>query len=196
MAMLLAIVTIFTGSCGKTPHYQKFQQERTRQLIDEAERQVGFPNIVRFQIKKELKMILEKQDKADLVTFAYAYNPFMGKFVFLGLSLGYGIPFSAQYTNPEQIVYTHDRVVTIPMPDPNGIYPPSSSSATWLLLIDPVTKKINLVYFEPHLTVSEYPLPKNLVSNYPEGFWENYYKGKYHLSSQDIQKALNDFTKE
>lgn len=194
--LVVLFIALWVVSCTRLPEYQETQQKKTQMLLDESERQVGFPNIIRFQIKKELKMILEKQDRADLITYAYVYNPFMGKFIFLGLSIGYGIPYSAQYTNPEQIIYTHEGPIAIPMPDPNGIYPPTSSSATWLLLVDPVTLKINLVYIEPPITVTEMPLPKTVVSNYSPDFWKNYYAGKYHMNPEQVEQALEKFTKE
>ncbi len=48
--------------------------------------------------------------------------------------------------------------VIIPQADPNGLYMPTSSSATWLILIDPVTKKARPAYFEPEIVVSAFKL--------------------------------------
>ena len=177
------------------PSYEKVEARRTQALMNESYRQIGLPNIVNFQQKKIFKMIYEKADKANLITYAYAYNPFEGKFIYLGRSLGYGIPFSAQYTCPEKLITKYfygdgHYLITLPQPDPNGLYMPTSSSATWIILIDEKTGELNLVYFEPLLTVSEIPLPSNLVVGYPKDFWQNYYAGKYNMTKEEVEQKL------
>jgi hypothetical protein len=47
---------------------------------------------------------------------------------------------------------------TIPQADPNGLYMPTSSSATWVMLKDPKTGKIHPVYVESDITVSPFKL--------------------------------------
>lgn len=174
--------------------YEKTEAKQTRTLMNESYRQVGLPNIVNFQQKKIFKMIYEKADKANLITYAYVYNAFQGKFVYLGRSLGYGIPFSAQYTCPQKavlrFVYGARHSVVLPQPDPNGLYMPTSSSATWIILIDERTGDLNLVYFEPLLTVTEIPLPSSIVVGYPKDFWQKYSEGKYNMTKQEVEQKL------
>ena len=118
-----------------------------------------------------------------------------GKFLYIGRAIGFGVPFSAQYTNPMQVVgFSGDRVV-IPQPDPNGLYMPTSSSATWIILVDE-EGKFNLVYMEPALTVSQKPLPASVVENYPPDFWEKYRAGKYRISGKEIREGVKSILKE
>ena len=100
-------------------------------------------------------MIIELCDKENLICYAYIKSDYQGKLFFIGKCVGYGIPFSAQYTNPERYEING---ATLPQPDPNGLFMPTSSSATWLMMIDPKTNKPRPVYIEPEIVVSPFPL--------------------------------------
>jgi len=50
------------------------------------------------------------------------------------------------------------EVQVLPQADPNGLFMPTSSSATWLMMIDPETNKPRPVYIEPEIVVSPFPL--------------------------------------
>ena len=136
----------------------------TEKSLSEAQRQLGLPNIVNFQQKKLMKQIYELCDKEDLICYAYIKSDYQGKLFFVGKCIGYGIPFSAQYSNPQ--VYKRVRASErhtwsceiMPQAEPNGLFMPTSSSATWLMMIDPKTKKPRPAYFEPEMVGSPFPL--------------------------------------
>lgn len=139
------------------------QSEETETLMEEANRQAGMPNIINFQQKKLMKMIYELCDREDLICYAYMYSDYKGELIYIGRCIGYGIPFSAQYSNPES--YKDDPngswdagSLVLPQPEPNGLFMPISSSATWLMMVDPETKEPRPVYFEPTIVVSPFPL--------------------------------------
>ena len=138
------------------------QAQQTALAMSEAQRQVGMPNIVNFQQRKLMKLIYELCDKENLITYAYIKSDYQGKLFFIGKCVGYGIPFSAQFTNPEKVVhennYSGGSYGTLPQADPNGLFMPTSSSATWLMMIDPKTNKPRPVYIEPEIVVSPFPL--------------------------------------
>lgn len=125
----------------------------------EADRQTGLPNITNFQQKKLMKLIYELCDSENLICYAYLKSDYTGKLIYVGKCIGYGIPFSAQYTNPKKIAAKkHDYGYAIlPQADPNGLFMPTSSSATWLMMIDKDGKE-RPVYFEPEIVVSPFPL--------------------------------------
>lgn len=131
------------------------QKRQTREMLSEANREIGMPNIINFQQRKLMKMIYELCDKEDLICYAYLFSEYTGKLIYVGKCVGFGIPFSAQYTNPER--YEHQGT-TLPQADPNGLFMPTSSSATWLIMIDPETKEPRPVYFEPVIVVSPFKL--------------------------------------
>ena len=170
---MLLICSLTAVSCKQVENADEIEARQTKQLRAEALRQMGLPNIVNFQQRKTLKMILELCDKEKLICYAYLYNRFTGKLVFFGKCVGYGIPFAAQYTNPERIAKVWGELVKLPQPDPNGLFMPTSSQATWLLWIDPSTHKVKVVYCEPSILVTPVRLPDTLVQN-PETYklWE------------------------
>ena len=164
--VILILLVILLTSCerAKNNSADAKQARKTNQMMKEAHRQVGMPNIVNFQQKKLLKMIYELCDKENLICYAYLYNAYTGKIgQFLGKCLGYGLPYSAQFSNPQREVYSggYNRGFgSLPQPEPNGLFMPTSSSATWLIMIDPKTKKPRPVYVEPKIIVSPFPLHK------------------------------------
>ena len=163
-------LALFVGCYEITPTTDDIQKKRTETMMQEALREIGMPNIVNFQQLKLMKMIYELCDKENLICYAYLYNEFTGKLIFIGKCVGYGIPFSAQYTNPQKVVndpfgnYSAGGKV-IAQPDPNGLFMPTSSSATWLIMRDPYTGQIRPIYCEPRLFVSPFPMPYDLIQN-------------------------------
>jgi hypothetical protein len=158
--LFLIIFLFFAISCDeRQPTAETKQTEQTNKLLDELNRQVGLPNVSNFQQKKLMKMIYELCDKEDLICYAYIKSDYQGKLVFIGKCIGFGVPFSAQYTNPEKIAYKSSYGIwASPQADPNGLYMPTSSSATWLMMIDPKTKEPRPVYLEPEIVVSPFEL--------------------------------------
>lgn len=152
--LLLLMLAGVIFSCEDTT--DKKQRKQTEKMVSEAQRRLGMPAIKNFQERKLMKMIFELRDRADLITYAYIID-MHGKLHFFGKCIGFGIPYSVQYTNPEKLVYS-SGAATLPQPDPNGLFMPQGLSATWLIMIDPKTKKARPVYVEPQIIVSPFPL--------------------------------------
>jgi hypothetical protein len=191
--LLVGLVTIAVG-CHEKPTYSKVMSERTSILMSEAVKQTGLPNIHNFWQRKQLKMILEMVDDSTLLTYAYSFDRNKGMFRYIGRAVGFGVPFAAQYTNPQQIAtrrrYGHLVSGVIAQPDPSGIYSPTSATATWLLLVDS-TGDFHVVYMEPLLTVSQVPLPGRVVEGgYPSDFWEKESKRR-HLTQEQVSVGLS-----
>ncbi len=85
-----------------------------------------------------------------------------GELIFIGRCVGYGLPYSVQYTNPERVAhrenYGSGSFGTMPQADPNHLFMPSGLSATWLMMVDPSTGDARPVYVEPQIIVSPFPL--------------------------------------
>lgn len=131
-------------------------RHQTEQAMSEMNAQIGMPAIKNFQERKLAKMIFELRDQEKLITYAYIVN-LNGKLIFLGKCIGFGLPYSVQYTNPMKRLYG-GRAITLPQADPNGLFMPEGLSATWLMMIDPKTKKARPVYVEPEIMVSPFRL--------------------------------------
>lgn len=156
----MSLLSILMFGCGQQNSADRDQRKQTEASMNEANRQIGMPNITNFQQRKLMKTVYELCDKENLICYAYIKSDYQGKLVFIGKCIGFGIPFSAQYTNPERPITKtvfHDSS-TIPQQDPNGLFMPTSSSATWLMMIDPKTNKARPVYLEPEIVVSPFPL--------------------------------------
>lgn len=146
-------------------------QKKSEEVFSESNKQIGLPAIKNFQEKKIMKEIYESRDNANLICYAYFYNTYTGSIgAFIGKCIGYGLPYATQFSNPSMIwdAETHGgvkqkfedagEIQVIPQPEPNGLYMPESTAATWLLLIDPTTNKSHAVYIEPDVIVSPFPL--------------------------------------
>ncbi len=160
----LMIAVVLAVGCNTTaPTADKMQTQQQEKMLSEAQREIGMPNIVNFQEKKLLKLIYELRDKEDLICYAYIKSDYQGKLFFIGRCIGYGMPCSAQITNPSKVEndpnggYEVGSVV-IPQAEPNGLFMPESAMATWLMMLDPKTNKPHPVYFEPEVVVSPFPL--------------------------------------
>jgi len=163
------------GSNNKKSSADGVQARQTRSLMSEAQRQVGMPNIVNFQQRKLMKMVYELCDKEELICYAYIKSDYQGKLVYIGKCIGFGLPFSAQFTNPMRIwdqeleggargkYNDGGEIQVLPQADPNGLFMPTSSSATWLMMIDPDTNETRPVYIESEITVSPFPLKYNVI---------------------------------
>lgn len=137
-------------------------QKQTQASLSEANKQIGMPAIKNFQERKLAKMIFELRDKADLITYAYIVS-MNGNLIFVGKCIGFGLPYSVQFTNPVKVIddpngYGESGSILIPQADPNGLYMPQGLSATWLMMINPKTGNPEPVYFEPEIVVSPFPL--------------------------------------
>ncbi len=173
LSVFLMAFTMGMNSCtdgSKEGSADQVQANASKKLQSEAQRQVGMPNITNFQQRKLMKMIQELCDQSDLITYTYVKSEYTGRLIFLGQSVGYGVPFSAQFTNPERIVDTEieggvrnkvgdtGEVQVLPQADPNGLFMPTSSSATWIMLVNPEDGKFYPVYIETEITVSPFKL--------------------------------------
>ena len=167
---LITFILILSG-CKKVETSDSVLNKKTEVLMSEANRQIGLPAIVNFQEKKLMKQIYELRDQEDLICYAYLYNRNTGEVgQFLGKCIGYGLPYSTQFSNPVKYsgvvtdkvadfsgrnwVYSYELM---PQAEPNGLFMPEGLSATWLLLIDP-SGKPRPVYVEPEIIVSPFPL--------------------------------------
>lgn len=170
LLLLLSVITLIftTVSCtskGSNPTADQTATRQTDQAMQEASRQAGMPAIVNFQEKKLMKMIYELRDQADLITYTY-YIDMNGNKHFLGKSLGYGLPYSTQYSNPQRLVdvtdygissYQSNDAAVISQPEPNGMFMPDGLSATWVILLDE-NDEPKVVYIESEILVSPFKL--------------------------------------
>jgi len=140
MLFMLANVLMASSCLTETQTADKQQAAKSRAVLNEAAAEVGFPAIQNFTELKQFKQILELRDQANLVTYTYMENAMDGSIgQFLGKSIGFGIPAATQFTNPQRRDWSSSQggVGYLPQADPNGLFMPTSTDATWVILIDP-----------------------------------------------------------
>jgi len=164
VALICAVVmSVFVLiGCTERQSSDQIQSQQQETILKEGTAKTGMPAINNFRERKILKEIYELRDQADLVTYTYLVAEMTGKLVFLGESIGYGIPAATQYTSPNKIEHPYSgHYVVMPQADPNGLFSPASAEGTWVLLRNPNGKDVKPVYCEPRIVVSPFKLNIN-----------------------------------
>jgi hypothetical protein len=164
LAGLLTLV-----GCSHKPSSDEVQQAQQERILQEGTSAVGMPAIHNFRERRLLKDIYELRDQEGLTTYTYLFAEQTGKLVFLGESVGYGIPCSTQFTSPQKVQWVglgtaNANRFVLPQADPNGLFSPSSAEGTWVLLKDPHGSEVRPVYIEPRVVVSPFRLTGEAVS--------------------------------
>lgn len=170
MKKIIAIAAIAAlGACSDPNSADRVESRQTATVAAAAAREVGFPAITNFYEKRLLKEIYERRDQADLTTYAYVQG-LDGKLTCLGQAIGYGVPYSTQFSNPQTDIRRNTdgtelrrESYSMPQPEPNGLFTPDGLSATWLQLVAP-NGDIHVVYVEPTIVVSPFEITGPVVS--------------------------------
>ncbi len=102
--------------------------------------------------------LYEARNRA-VTTTSYAVSSYTGKIIFQCPSIGFPIPATTQLTNPQRIVrYGGAAVSAIAQAEPNGLYAPPQTDATWIMCVGP-DGNVEPVYMEEHVIAS----PRALV---------------------------------
>lgn len=159
MKLTLAIIAALSlTACGtQGSNAEESQEQATNQLLADADARVGMPRITNFTEKRLANMILELRDQPNLSTFAYTID-LNGRAHCLGRSIGFGLPYTTQITNPEKDDWgSNGAALTLPQAEPNGLYSSDSTDATWVLLVGKDGKP-KPAYVESAVTVTLEPL--------------------------------------
>ena len=160
--LLLPICVVFMGaddSCGSSG--EKAQVSAQKTLSDEADRQVGLPGVTNFTEKRIVRKLYELRDK-NIATYTYVMD-MEGRLWHVCDSIGYGLPYGVQFTNPLRPAYaneTHEAGnIALPQPEPNALYMPPTADGTWVICASEIKKgDIEPMYVEPHVISSPYKL--------------------------------------
>lgn len=159
--VLLLVSTLIVGCSPDEPNTaQQEASEDVQRLANQLYSEVGTPEITNFQEYRFAKQIMELRDE-EVTTYTYMVDE-RGNRHFVCKSVGFGLPYSTQVTNPKKRaqIDRHDSPHDprkLPQREPNGLYMPDNVDATWVLCqnedggVDPV-------YSEPNLLVSPFRL--------------------------------------
>jgi len=156
LLLVVPLVALLTA-CLETPQSSgQIERKKQEELSLQGVQQVGMPAIVNFAEKRMMKDILELRDQnVATTTYLVGMNNQLTK---VCDSIGYGLPYATQYTNPQKPVYEVHGNITLPQADPNGLYSPAGADGTWVLCVDHKDGKAKPVFIEPRIIVSPMPL--------------------------------------
>ena len=160
MLTTLAATAALSACAPGVPTSDQIQNQKQEELAKQGVESVGLPAIKNFQEKRILKDVLELRDNPKFATYTYTED-MNGHLHLRCNSIGYGIPYATQFTNPQKLVWSEHGNVTIPQADPNGLFSPASADGTWVLCKVPGKDDVQPIYVEPRIVVSPFPLPNN-----------------------------------
>jgi len=153
---VVPFLVALTACDPQQPNSRQLEAQKQEELQLQAVQSVGMPSIVNFAEKRMFKDILELRDKnTPTTTYLVGMNNQLTK---VCDSIGFGLPYATQYTNPQMKVSGDHGNVTLPQADPNGLYSPASADGTWVLCVDHKDGKAKPVYIEPRILVSPFPI--------------------------------------
>jgi hypothetical protein len=160
LALLGAVALATMGDdCGGPPTSEQIQNKNQELVNRKAVESVGMPNIRNFAEKRQLKEIYELRDQA-ITTYTYTQDR-NGVLHFFCNSVGFGVPYSTEYSNPQQVEQHSEGNggnIAIGQAEPNGLYSPASAEGTWVFCLDPKTNRNWPIYVEPRVIVSPFEL--------------------------------------
>lgn len=94
-----------------------------------------------------------------------------GKWIYEGKCIGFGIPYTTQYTNPEKMgtveggQYDAENPYTLPQADPNGLYSVPNGTATWVIKVGDSGQQ-TIEYIESEIRVTQEKIDKRLAETW------------------------------
>jgi len=158
-AIALIGAALFVAGCDDTqPTADQKIQAKQEQSQQEAVAETGLPNTPNFTELKNVKYLYELRDQ-KLLTYSYVID-MNGNLHHVCNSIGYGLPYGVQYSNPEKAIHPYQGVYyNLPQAEPNGLYMPPTAEGTWVLCSDPSKKQgFQPMYVEPRVIVSPWKL--------------------------------------
>ena len=174
------------AGCGQRETASSKENSYTQDLMEQSSSIVGYPDVTNFFEKAQLKEIYELRDDPNLICYWYTKNDMTGKWIYQGTCIGYGIPYTTQFTQPDTMqraalpvldINGNDKgrneyyTEVLPQADPNGLYSSASTSATWILTTDK-DGNIKPTYVESEITVSQTKIDVRLCEDWsiPENY--------------------------
>ena len=149
--LLLVSCCLSLVGCYNAPNADSKQSTAQEKIQAEIVAQLGIPNVKNAREARLVKDLIEMRDREGITTYLYVFSQGIGKWVFIGESIGYPVPYSTQYTSPSKIVGWGGHPIVMPQAEPNGLYSPSSAEGSWAWLKDPNGKDAKPAYFEERI---------------------------------------------
>lgn len=161
---LLVFLCILTVGCNYETPSDAQQRASQEALSQQSNAQVGMPGIANFTEKKIVRKLYELRD-SSIATFTYMPD-FQGRLWHVCDSIGYGLPYGVQFSNPEKLGYSQAGTpMKFPQSEPNGLFMPPTAEGSWIICASEKHKgDFEPMYVEPRVIVSPFRL--NSVGDY------------------------------
>jgi hypothetical protein len=156
---MVVLLTSADDGCGDNrTASDKRMDSRQAILTEQADAQVGMPGITNFTEKKIVRKLYELRDQ-NIATFAYIPD-MQGKLWHLCDSIGYGLPYGVQFSNPHRPLNpAFSQSSMADQAEPNGLFMPPTAEGTWIICVNGQQKgDFEPVYVEPRVIVSPFKL--------------------------------------
>jgi hypothetical protein len=152
-----ALMVVTVACDDTTPTADQQQQRQQEKIAQQGNAQAGMPGVTNFTEKKIVKKLYELRDE-NIATFSYIPD-MQGRLWHLCDSIGYGMPYGVQFTNPEKHIDATAAATSyeLPQPEPNGLFMPPTAEGTWVICAAPKGDPVP-VYVEPRVIVSPFKL--------------------------------------
>lgn len=148
LPVLLIILALSVTAC-----FEDQTSASNNNATTAAQKWGASPKITNYYEYLQLKQIYEARDNPQLVLNAYLFSDVTGQLTCLGKVKGFGVPYGTSWSQP--IASGNGGSV----PEPNALYPSTSTNADWIQLIDPATGKTSIAFVEPNLIITSQDLP-------------------------------------
>ena len=173
---LLALSACTADECTNTPAPTANQSESAAQNdgLLQVHRNQPAPQVDwSFDREVVIQMFLARQH--GVATYSVVYDQYAApgsRIEFACPSLGYPVPYSTQITNPhtaERVVLgyrqneygsAHTEAVVVDQAEPNGLFPPPSSEATWVPCVSD-GGQLQPQYVEDRVSTFAYPVQED-----------------------------------
>ena len=160
LKFLIPFVLIFVAVAFMADSCNTSQTDASLNNANTAAQKWGSsPNITNYYEYQQLMQVYEARDNPKLIMNAYLFSEQTGQLTCLGQVKGFGVPYGTQMSQPT------GNGTQGSVPEPNGLYPSSSTSADWIQLVDPATGKTSIAFVEPNLIITSQTLPCKPLSS-------------------------------
>lgn len=154
--LLFSLMALFLVGCDEVPTADTRERDATNKITEQATAQVGMPGVTQFTEKRIVRELYELRDQ-NISTFTYVPD-MQGRLWHLCDSIGYGLPYGVQFSNPDKLVNPYSNgYLTLPQAEPNGLFMPPTAEGTWVICAN-AEGKTKPMYVEPRVIVSPFKL--------------------------------------
>jgi len=174
LAGLLALLLL--AGCSLSAGSQYRETEQLQQSTVAIVQNQPLPDLGGYSWEREMVSKLAVLRNQGYATWTYLWQ--YGQLIEVCPSLGYPIPYAVQLTAPEVGVGT---AYTLPQPEVNTLYMPSSAEASWVLCVDE-DGNTNPTYLESRAEAYTYRLKADRILERYEGP-----EGESSINMEDIK---------